>query len=100
MLADCLTEAKVKENSLITAIRANHYPTLLFADDDVVSQELMNEACETIEMRSYSDQRNQMKIQVTDVDREKKLVSQILHGKGPEHEQKRLLHNMKYTPSG
>ncbi len=99
MLADCLTKAKVKENSLVKAIRTNHYPTLLFADDDTVSQELIDEACEIIEMLSYPDQRNQMKIEVTDVDREKKLVKQLLHGKESEYEQKRLLHNMKYTAS-
>ena len=31
--------------------------------------------------------------------KENELVNQLLHGKGPEHEQKRLLHNMKYTES-
>ena len=96
MSADCLTKAKVKENSLIKAIRTNHYPTLLFSDDDVVSQELMDEACEIIEMLSYPDQRNQMKIQVTDVDCEEELVNQLLHGKGPEFAQHEI-HSIRIT---
>ncbi len=97
VLADCLTETKVKENSLIKAIwTTNHYPTLLFVDDETVTQELMDEACEIIEIFSYPDQRNHLRIQMTDTDREKQLVNQILHGKRPEHEQKRMLHNMKF----
>ena len=60
MLADCLTKAKVKENSRVKAIRTNHYPTLLLADDHMVTEDQMNEACDTIEMLSLMDQRNQM----------------------------------------
>ena len=99
MLADCVTKAKVKENSLVKAVRTNHYPTLLFADDDVVREDQMNEACDNIEMLSLMDQRNQMKIQNAGFENENELVNQLLHGKGPEFEQKRLLHNMRYTES-
>ena len=55
MRSDCLTKAKVKENLLVKAIRTNHYPSLLFGDDDVVTEGQMNEACDTIEMSSYPD---------------------------------------------
>ena len=99
MLSDCLTKGKVKENSLVKAIRTNHYPTLLFADDDVVTEEQIDEACEAIQMMSYPDQRNQMKIQDDDFEKEKELVNQLLHERGPEYEQKRTLHNLKYTES-
>ena len=92
-----MPKAKVKEISLVKAIRTNHYPTLLFADDDVVTEKQMKEACDAIEMLSYPDQRNQMKIQDAGFEKENELVNQLLRGRGAEYEQKRLLHNMKYT---
>ncbi len=84
---------------MVKAIRTNHYPTLLFADDDVVIEDQMNEACDHIEMLSLVDQRNQMRMQDAGFEKENELVNQLLHGKGPEFEQKGLLHNMKYTES-
>ena len=50
MPADCLTKKTFNENSLVKMIRTNSFPTILFFDDDMVTDEQMARAEELIDM--------------------------------------------------
>ena len=96
MPADCLTKKVVKENSLVKMIRTNSFPTILFFDDDVVTEEQMAQAEELIEMQCSTQPRRRYCVPLELGEQESAYVNKVLHGRGAEFEQLRMMHNIDY----
>ncbi len=77
-------------------IRTNSFPTILFFDADVVTEEQMARAEELIEMQCSPQMRRRYCVPLETADRESAYVDKVLHGKGAEFEQLRMLHNAEH----
>ncbi len=96
MPADCLTKKTVKENSLVKMIRTNSFPTIMFFDDDVVTEDQMARAEELIDMQCNLQPRARYCVPLESAERESMYVDKVLHGKGDDFEQLRMMHNVDH----
>ena len=90
MLYCCLTKARIKENSLIKAIKSNSFPNTLFFDDEEATPEEMSRVEELIEMQSFPEDSIVLRLYAASC------VDKVLHGKSSEFEQLWLMHHNEY----